>query len=114
MNSGTNDSQAQGCLAGVPVELGERRYTIGIGADWLPALVAQMAGVFSPRPVVLVTSDDIARHWEAPVTKALAAAGYEVDVCRIPSGEPHKNLQTVARILDHMIGRRFSRQAGLI
>lgn len=98
----------------VRVDLGERSYSIRIGAGWIDRLGEALAKSFPPRPCALVTNPQINLLWGERVVDVLGEAGYRVSVCEIPEGERHKTLSTVSSIYDHLLAERHSRQSGVI
>ena len=88
------------------VELGERRYPITIG----PGLL-QSRPVFEPhtagRDVLLVSNVIVAPLYAASLAGTLAAR--RVVEAILPDGEAHKNLATLARVLDVLVANRFGR-----
>ncbi len=77
---------------GVLAELGERCRELG--------LVGR---------AFVITDDDVGPLYAAPARKALETAGYTVEVLQIPSGEAHKNLQTLEHLYDNMLEARVER-----
>ena len=88
-----------------------RSYPIHIGhgllhdRDLLAALVPQ-------RQICIVTNDNVARHYLAPLTAALADK--TVITVHLPDGEAHKNLASYAQILDALVAARYDRDSLII
>jgi 3-dehydroquinate synthase len=99
----------------VQVNLAERSYPIVIGSDWIARLGDQLADVFPPQPVTLVTNPALVRlGWAEKVEAGLTKAGYRVGRCEIPGGEEHKTIDSVTRIHDAMLADKATRQSGLV
>lgn len=92
----------------VRVGLGERAYSIAIGAGVLDdaSLVAPQV---SGRRVALITNETVAPLLHARFARTLANAGGETASLILPDGEETKNWHTLQRIIDWMLGERFGR-----
>lgn len=73
--------------------------------DLFAALVPQ-------RQICIVTNDNVASHYLAPLTAALA--GKTVITVHLPDGEAHKNLASYAQILDALVAARYDRDSLVI
>ncbi|MFL9965111.1 3-dehydroquinate synthase [Paraburkholderia sediminicola] len=97
----------------VNVELGERAYPIHIGAD----LIGQTA-LFAPHiagnSVTIVTNTTVDPLYGAALRAALAPLGKQVSTVVLPDGEAHKNLATLNRIFDALLGSRADRKTTLV
>lgn len=93
------------------VELGDRRYPIHIGPD-----VIRRPDLYEPhlagRQVLVVTDEAVAGLHLAPLREALG--GREVAPLVLPGGEAGKTLDTVSRIVDALVERRFDRSAAMV
>ena len=93
------------------VELGSRSYPILIGAGLL--VRADLFAQHVPgRDVLLVSNTTVAPLYAAPLKKALGDRRV-VEVI-LPDGESHKNLATVARMLDVLVANRFARDCTVL
>lgn len=92
------------------VELGSRSYPIRIGSQLLanPDSYAQLLG----RKVLLLTDSNVARHYLEPVRGALNIDGPRTLV--VEAGEPQKNWDQAARVLDWMLAERLGRDGALV
>ncbi len=91
---------------GLRLELGERSYTIHIGAGLLddPALFAPHV---KGRTAVVVTNETVAPLYAPRLEAALAAAGARTLRVVLPDGEEHKTWAT----LDHLFGELLRARA---
>lgn len=93
------------------VELGERSYPIHIGAGLLDAadlLIPYIAG----QQVLVVTNEIVAPLYLQRVLDTLT--GKTAASVILPDGEAHKTLDSVSRVFDALLERRYSRNATLI
>ncbi|WP_422662218.1 3-dehydroquinate synthase [Paraburkholderia sp.] len=97
----------------VNVELGERAYPIHIGAD----LIGQTA-LFAPHiagnSVTIVTNTTVDPLYGGTLRAALAPLDKQVSTVVLPDGEAYKNLDTLNRIFDALLGSRADRKTTLI
>jgi 3-dehydroquinate synthase len=93
------------------VDLGERSYPIHVGADIIgsPEFYApHIAG----GQVLIVSNETIAPLYLRQVERALD--GFRVERVELPDGEEYKNLEVWNRIMDGLVGHRFSRDCTLV
>ena len=83
------------------VELGERSYPIHIGNGLLhqPALLREH--ITGPQ-VMIVTNETVGPLYRGRLEDLLA--GFEVHTVTLPDGEQHKNLETLNRVFDALLG----------
>jgi 3-dehydroquinate synthase len=93
------------------VELGERSYPIYIGSGTLADPQYYRPHIAS-RQVMIVSNEIVAPLYLDQVAGALR--DYEVDSVILPDGEAHKNLETLNRIFDRLLERRFDRRCTLV
>jgi 3-dehydroquinate synthase len=95
----------------VRIELGERSYTITIGARLLEdqALLREQIGA---RDLLIVTNRTIAPLYLAQLSRGLAERNLRTLV--LPDGEQYKTLESFGTILNALIEARFNRDAGII
>lgn len=93
------------------VDLGERSYPIHVGPGLLekPELLRPH---ISGRQVLIVTNETIAPLYLARVQAALE--GLQHDHVILPDGERYKTLETLNRVFDVLLERRFNRNCTLI
>ena len=88
-----------------------RSYPIHIGHGLLHER-ALIAASIPQRQVCIVSNDNVAAHYLAPLTAALADK--TVITVHLPDGETHKNLAGYAHILDALVAARFDRDCLVI
>lgn len=95
----------------VRIDLGERSYTITIGAGLLDdgALLREQ---IEPRDLLVVTNETVAPLYLDKVLAGLA--GRNVRTLSLRDGEQYKTLDSFRLILDALIEARFNRDAGVI
>ena len=71
-----------------------------------------LASIIPQRQICIVTNDNVARHYLAPLTAALADK--TVITVHLPDGEAHKNLASYAQILDALVTARYDRDSLII
>lgn len=96
----------------IGVELAERAYQVRIGSNLLAELPRALARADTlgalPRAAFLVADANVNTH-AAPAIKALTEAGCRVTTATITATEPHKSLDTLARLLAEMGRARLER-----
>lgn len=93
------------------VALGARSYPIHIGQGLRHRSELLAAGI-GGRQVLIVTDETVAPLYLDDVKAALD--GFDCHAVILPDGEEFKNLATVERLFDELIGRRFERSATLL
>jgi 3-dehydroquinate synthase len=96
----------------VDVSLGERSYSIYIGAGLLDRgdlLKRHLRG----RRIAIVSNDVVGPLYAGRLQRALAA-GFQTDVFEMPDGEQHKNLASYAALMDYLLERRHDRSTTII
>lgn len=101
-------------LTTIPVELGERSYPIRIGRGWIEGLGNAIQEIAPRARCCVVTDPEIERHCAAPVLKSLAAANLQAELLTILRGEEAKSVETVSKIYDFLISRKFDRNSVLV
>lgn len=99
-------------MRSVIVGLGQRSYPIHIGNGLLDRL-HEFVLPLEPTSIVIVTNDVVARIYAERVQRALAAVAVAT-VVELPDGEPHKQWNSVARIVDVMVRERVDRHGVVI
>jgi len=95
----------RGMSESLPIRLGERSYTIVIGADLRAELAALVAGLREAgRPAAVVTDAHLAERQGA----VLAACG-DLPRLVLPPGEETKSLASLGRVLDFLAELRIDR-----
>jgi 3-dehydroquinate synthase len=95
----------------IDVDLGAQSYPIYIGQNCYverDILARHIHG----RQVMIVTQEKIAQHYLPALQKALV--DYHCDVCYVPDGEAHKNLQEWQNIIDALLHSDHERSTTII
>lgn len=93
------------------VDLGERSYPIYIGQGLLGN--AELVKEFvKGTQVLIVTNETVAPLYLEQCKKAFV--GFETHAVVLPDGEQYKNLETLNKVFDELIGRRFDRKCTLV
>lgn len=84
-----------------------------VNQDW-QGLARQLKKRFSATCIGIVTSPAVARHYLAPLCRALRTQGLRYRVFRIPDGESHKTLITISALYSALIRAKMGRRDPLI
>ena len=98
----------------VTVNLGQRSYPIRIGEGLLSRVGETMKAQGMAGRVGIVSNPQVAELYLEEVQESLREAGYETAAVLIPEGEPHKDTESLGRIYDALVERRFDRSATLV
>lgn len=101
-------------MKNVRVHLGERSYTIRIGADALGDIGKVCLRHFRGARAIVVTDTNVAPLYAGKTLDLLAAAGVQATLFRIPAGEASKSMRQLSRILDKMASLRLDRGCGAV
>jgi 3-dehydroquinate synthase len=85
------------------VELGDRSYTIRIGADTLDAAGDAIAKVAPSSRAVIVTVPGVGRRYGPKLQRSLERSGYRVRRIAVPDGDRSKNPKQLAALWDAFI-----------
>jgi 3-dehydroquinate synthase len=94
------------------VALGARSYPITIAEKAMES--ASWADWLKGRQVAIVSSEPVAKHWLAPLRKAIGNAPREMVDIMIDDGEAAKSAASLERIYDVLLERQFDRKAVLV
>jgi len=94
----------------VRVELGKRSYDILIGEGLIETAGTPIAALFPKARAAIVTDENVAAHWLAPLQKSLSAAGIESSAIVLPPGETTKSYAKFAEVSDALIAARIERR----
>ncbi len=94
----------------VHVELGARSYKIVIGEGLIDGAGPRVAALFPKARAAIVTDENVAAHWLAPLRQSLDAAGIESSPILCPPGETTKSYGEFARVCDALIAARIERR----
>jgi 3-dehydroquinate synthase len=101
----------------VQVDLGPRSYEIRIADDALPEVAGaietwgQRIGGWpsAGRKVAVVTDENVVPHAEA-VVQSLTAEGWQVQLLKMPPGEPSKSHAVISRMYDELVDMQADRR----
>ncbi len=98
----------------LPVALGERAYDIVVGAQLIGDAGRQILPLMRRRQAVVVTDENVARHWLGPLRDSLAAAGIAQHVVVLPPGEETKDLAHFGRLTEDILACGIERGSMLV
>ena len=101
-------------MRNVRVHLGERSYTIRIGAGALGEIGKVCLSRFGGGRALVVTDANVAPLYAEKTLASLAATGVQAALLRIPAGEASKSMRQLSRILDKMASMRLDRGCGAV
>ncbi len=96
------------------VDLGERSYSIRIGAGSLTQAGAGISEASRARRFLLVSNERVYGLYGEKLVKALQSQGYEVLVSLMPDGEQYKNMDEAMKSIDRAIAWNLDRSGGVI
>ncbi|MGC2525026.1 MAG: 3-dehydroquinate synthase [Stellaceae bacterium] len=96
------------------VALGERAYDIVVGPGLIAAAGHEILPLMRRRHAVIVTDENVAPYWLAPVRDSLAAAGVAQHTVVLPAGEESKDLDHFGRLADDILGCGIERGSMLL
>jgi 3-dehydroquinate synthase len=98
----------------IRVDLERDGYNIFVGYGIISDLAELISPLLKPSRVMVVTNPSIDELHGVTVREALAQLHCDVALETIPDGEQHKNMATVERLLDKMVGARLDRSSLLV
>lgn len=101
-------------MKNVRVHLGERSYTIRIGADALGDIGKVCLRHFRGARALVVTDTNVAPLYAQQTLDSLTVAGVQASLFRIPAGEASKSMRQLSRILDKMASLKLDRGCGAV
>ncbi len=96
------------------VELGERSYDIVVGADLIAHAATWIAPVLARPRTIVITDENVAPHYLAPLRASLQAANIDVDTITLPAGEQTKSFVHFQTLCEDILARRVERSTTLI
>lgn len=96
-------------MAVIPVALAGRSYEVRVEAGLLADVAQHCALFLRKQRVPIITDENVAQHWRAPVAASLAAAGYEARWHVLPAGEQAKSWTELARTVDWLLAEEVER-----
>jgi 3-dehydroquinate synthase len=97
----------------IRVELGERSYSIFVGADTL-AHLGDKVKELNPSRVAVISNPTVNGLYGARVSDSLKEAGFDAPVILIPDGEGYKELLWAYYLFGELLKRRLDRSSALI
>jgi 3-dehydroquinate synthase len=98
----------------VAVALGNRSYSIHVGAGLLSALGRFSAELELGRRCAVISDDRVARLYAKPALAALRSAGFDPRLICVPHGETSKSLKILQRICDALAAHRLERKSFIV
>jgi len=93
----------------IPVELSGRAYDVQVGTGLLHNAAEHCAPFLRKKRVPIITDENVALHWQAPLESSLAGAGYEACWHILPAGEGAKSWAELARTTDWLLTQEVER-----
>jgi 3-dehydroquinate synthase len=113
LNTSQNTSQPSKNMQTLKVGLGERSYSIHIGAGLLGKMELLLP-YLSHKRVAIVSNTTVAPLYLEPLCKKLESNGIKVVSIILPDGEKYKNTETLTLIYDALLTHRCERNTPLI
>jgi 3-dehydroquinate synthase len=101
-------------IAEIRVELGERSYSISIGADSSCILADRLQKLFPKSRHLVLIYDKGVDAWQRKIANSLSEASFQVTSIPVPSGEQSKCVQQLADIWQRMLAARTDRGSVVI
>jgi 3-dehydroquinate synthase len=98
----------------IQVALGERSYSIYIGADMVSSFAPMCRQHGISDTVVLITDRNVASHHLQPLVRNLLHHKFQPTTIVLPAGEKQKNLHRANSIYTEMLKKRIPRNAAII
>jgi 3-dehydroquinate synthase len=98
----------------VPVDLGERSYSVELGEDWLETIGRRIGDRLGVERVALVTVPTIVRRYAPILTRGLRAKGVRVGRIVVPDGDSTKSLGQLAKLYDQFLEMGLDRQSAVV
>ena len=96
------------------VELGERSYDIIVGADLIAQAARWIAPVLKRPRVVIVTDENVAPIYLAPLVASLQSADVQYDAITLPAGEQTKCFAQLENLCESVLELKVERSTTLI
>jgi 3-dehydroquinate synthase len=110
----TAEVTATGAFDQLRVELGERGYDILVGPGLIERAGALMSPLLRRRQAVIVTDENVARHYLAPLRESLVEHGIAQHAVVLPPGEGTKDLAHFGRLVDDILACGIERGTMLV
>jgi 3-dehydroquinate synthase len=96
------------------VELADRGYDILVGPGLIERAGALMSPLLRRRQAVIVTDENVAQHYLAPLEESLAEHGIAYHAVVLPPGESTKDLAHFSRLVDDILACGIERGTMLV
>jgi 3-dehydroquinate synthase len=110
----TAQAMATGAIDQLRVDFGERGYDILVGPGLIGRAGALMLPLLRRRQAVVVTDENVARHYLAPLSASLAEHGIAQHAVVLPPGEGTKDLAHFGRLVDDILACGIERGTMLV
>lgn len=101
-------------MRAVKVPLGDRSYSILIGAGLLPRLGEHCRRLKLATRCAVITDANVAPLYVRPTLQSLRAAGFEPAWLTVPAGETAKSLRNVQACYDQLAAQRLERKSFVV
>lgn len=98
----------------VHVALGDRSYSIEVGAGRLPRLGALLTSLGKVSHAIIITDANVQEPCALPAAESLAAAEIEVDIISVEPGETSKSVEVAAGLWNGMLELGADRQTVVV
>ncbi len=98
----------------VNVRLGDRSYSILIGAGSIARVGEELKPLNLGRKVALVTNSVVRPLYGTRLKKVLEKNGFLVRMIEVPDGETHKSLATASRLYDELVAFQMDRSSTVL
>lgn len=98
----------------VPVQLGNRAYTIKIGPALLQNIGAECARLKFGERCAIITDKNAGKYYAKTVFDSLVRAGFSPVLVTVAAGETAKSLRTVAGCYDQLAAHRLERKSFIV
>src|SRR3990167_5126765 len=95
-------------------EIRGERYSVTVGFDLKEPLLAAVGVHGKDRRIAVVSDDWVGNKWGAELVQTLAANNFNAELFTFPAGEKNKNQQTVSRIQDELLKKRYGRDTLIV
>ena len=96
------------------VELGERSYDIVVGANLIESAATWIKPVLARPRCIVITDENVAPHYLAPLTASLEGEGIQVEAITLPAGEQTKSFTQFQTLCEDILEKRVERSTTLI
>lgn len=98
----------------VTVSVGQQAYDVKIEDTLHTRIGAEIAAVWTPRQIALITDSHVGPLYLADTTHQLEAAGFQVLPLEVPAGEQSKSLQVAGDLISALAEHGFTRGDGVV